>query len=68
MIDLSPREKDVVRMLAGGLTAAEIAFALDTSIIVVDQVAAHVTAKLGAADIAEAVIKAIETGLISTKL
>ncbi len=55
-------------MLAGGLTVAEIAFALDMSIIVVDQVAAHVTAKLGTADIAEAVTKAIATGLISTEL
>ncbi len=68
MIDLTPREKDVVRMLAGGLTVAGIAFALDMSIIVVDQVAAHVTAKLGTADIAEAVTKAIATGLISTEL
>lgn len=68
MIDLTEREQNVVRMLAGGLTAAEIAFALDTPIAVVDQVAAHVTAKLGATNIDKAVTKAIETGLISTEL
>ncbi|GAA3080505.1 response regulator transcription factor [Streptomyces olivoverticillatus] len=62
--DLTPREREVWRLMATGLDNAEIAETMDISASTVKNHITSVFAKLGARDRAQAVIAAYETGLV----
>jgi len=62
---LSPREADIWRTLARGLSNTEIARELFVSEATVKTHVAHVLAKLGLRDRAQAIIAAYESGLVS---
>ncbi len=62
---LTDREADILRLIAQGLTNAEIAAQLTVSPETVKTHVAHVLAKLGARDRTQAVIRAYQTGFIT---
>ncbi|MCX4782204.1 response regulator [Streptomyces sp. NBC_01264] len=62
--ELTPREREIWRLLAGGLDNAEIAADLDISVSTVKNHITGIFGKLGVRDRAQAVIAAYESGVV----
>ena len=60
---MSPRELEVLRLVAGGKTSKEIASELVTSVHTVNNQVASIYAKLGARGKADAVSFAVRAGI-----
>jgi DNA-binding NarL/FixJ family response regulator len=63
---LSPRERDVLRLIALGQSNKEIAATLDLTVSTVKTHVEHVIGKLGVSDRTQAAVRAIELGLSSS--
>jgi DNA-binding NarL/FixJ family response regulator len=63
---MTPRENEVLRLLAGGRTNSEIASDLVLSIRTVERHIANVYAKIGARRRSDATAYALRNGLLST--
>ena len=61
---LTVREEEVLRLLAEGLTNREIAHQLQLSLATVKVHVRHIIAKLGVSDRTQAVVRAIQLGLL----
>jgi DNA-binding NarL/FixJ family response regulator len=61
---LTPREREVLRHVAQGMTNSEIAAALVVSVATVKFHVEHVIAKLGVADRTQAAVRAVELGYL----
>jgi len=64
---LTPREHDVLRLVAQGQTNAEVAKNLTVTIATVKTHIEHIIAKLGVADRTQAAVRAVELGLLSAR-
>src|SRR5438105_13150744 len=62
---LTPRETEVVRLMSGGYSNREIAYALGTAEGTIKNQVSSILAKFGVRDRARAVLKALETGVLS---
>ena len=62
---LTPREIEVVRLMSGGYSNREIAYALGTAEGTIKNQVSSILAKFGVRDRTRAVLKALETGLLS---
>ena len=62
---LTPRETEVVRLMSGGYSNREIAYALGTAEGTIKNQVSSILAKFGVRDRTRAVLKALETGLLS---
>lgn len=63
---LSPREREVLRLLTQGQTNREIAQNLAVSVSTVKNHVEHILAKLGVSDRTQAAVRAVELGLLHT--
>jgi len=63
---LTPREREVLRLVARGYTNQEIATELTLSLSTVKTHLEHIIAKLGVSDRTQAAVRAAELGLLST--
>jgi class 3 adenylate cyclase len=64
---LTPREHDVLRLVAQGQTNAEVAQNLTVTIATVKTHIEHIIAKLSVADRTQAAVRAVELGLLSSR-
>ena len=67
-VQLSPREHEVLQLLAQGQTNRQIARALTVSVSTIKIHVEHILAKLGVGDRTQAAVRAIELGLLETML
>lgn len=65
-VQLSPREREVLQLLAQGLTNREIARMLTVSASTIKIHVEHILAKLGVSDRTQAAVRAIELGLLQS--
>jgi DNA-binding NarL/FixJ family response regulator len=65
-VQLSPREREVLQLLAQGLTNREIARTLTVSASTIKIHVEHILAKLGVSDRTQAAVRAIELGLLQS--
>ena len=66
--ELTPAESNILRMIVGGMSNKEIAFALDISENTVKTHARNIFDKLGVSDRTSAATTAIKRGLVRTNL